>query len=333
MKISCADSAAAGRQAGSRFIAKRADRSSVPPELRPCAPSNQAPQESFVPAPVEARKAPESAKSFWHKAGTGMMATMSLLGVVGLAGCGQAPPPSEGVQTSWTTDLTYQWMSTEQEVQLGESVAAQVEAEYGVWNNQAAQARIDRLAARLTPHSVRSDINYEFKLLDSPVVNAMAVPGGKIYVTRGLYERYQNDEQLLFVMGHEMGHIEHRHSIRQLGKQALIDIAIRLTLDPGDNSEFMARIGEQILNNRISQSDEHESDHAGQAHLIQMGINPWQAVRAMEILAEGHSHQPEIVTEILGSHPPNRQRVEALVKGAEGFEMPEGLQLEHQPQQ
>jgi predicted Zn-dependent protease len=255
--------------------------------------------------------------------GMGLMAALSLAGaLMGTVGC-TPQPPSEGPETSFSAELTYYYMSAEQEVELGKAVTARLEAQTPLWNNPQAQKRVDRLAERLVPHSMRDDIEYSFKLLDTDMVNAMAAPGGTIYITRGLYDRFEKDEYLLFIMGHEMGHVEQRHSIAQMGKGALLDLGIRLTTDRGDNAETVGRIAEKFVNNKVSQSDEHESDRTGQAHLIQMGINPWHAVDAMKLLAQGtEGMEPEIITEIFGSHPPSAERVEELAKGAEGYERP-----------
>ncbi|MGE0492403.1 MAG: M48 family metallopeptidase [Vulcanimicrobiota bacterium] len=290
----------------------------APPRAHSAQP-DEPPQETYVPSPAVAAPEPRS-KSLLGRGGAGLLAALSLAGgLVGLTGCSPSPP-SEGPKTSVSTDLSYYYMSTEAEQQLGQRVVANIESKVPLWPNAQAQQRLDRLAARLTPFSLRHDLDYTFKLLDSPEVNAMAAPGGTIYVTRGLYERFQKDEHLLFILGHEMGHVEHRHSIKQLGKATLLDIVVQLTTDSRDSSGTLGRAVEAILNNKISQSDEHESDRTGQAHLIQMGINPWHAVDAMKLLSDGHEAEPAIVTEIFGSHPPTAERVQELTKGASDYE-------------
>ncbi|MCA9794103.1 MAG: M48 family metallopeptidase [Candidatus Eremiobacteraeota bacterium] len=289
----------------------------APPRAHGAEP--EIPQETYVPSPASVAVEPRP-RSLFHRSGAGLLAALSLAGgLVGLTGCSPSPP-SEGPKTSVSTELTYYYMSTEAEQQLGQRVVANIESKAPLWHNAEAQQRLDQLAARLTPFSLRQDLHYTFKLLDTPEVNAMAAPGGTIYVTRGLYERFHKDEHLLFILGHEMGHVEHRHSIKQLGKATLLDIVVGLTTDSRDNSGTIGRAVEAILNNKISQSDEHEADRTGQAHLIQMGINPWHAVDAMKLLAEGQEAEPAIITEIFGSHPPTAERVAELTKGASGYE-------------
>lgn len=289
-----------------------------PPRLRE--PQESLPEQTDS-VDLSAARAGERNPSLARRSGMGMMAALSLAGaLVGVAGC-TPPPPSQPPEQSFSAEVSYMYMSAESEAELGKEVVRRLEAETPLWRNTSAQARVDRLAQRLIPHSVRDDVEYTFKLLDTDMVNAMAAPGGTIYITRGLYERFDQDEHLLFIMGHEMGHVEQRHSIAQMGKSALIDLGIRLTTDRGDNGETLGRVAESIVNNKISQHDEHESDRMGQSHLIQMGINPWHAVDAMKLLTKGtEGMEPEILTEIFGSHPPTTERVEELAKGAQGFE-------------
>lgn len=252
----------------------------------------------------------------------GLLAALSLSGVaLGLAGCGGSPPtPPDQVQTQTTgTRLSYAMISTEQEVALGKQVAAQVEKETPLWSNAAAQQRIDSLGQRLARFSSRTDITYTFKLLDTPTVNAMAVPGGTIYVTRGLYEDYADDAELAFVMGHELGHVEQRHSIKQMEKMSLIDLAVRIaTRGKGNTVQLGAGVAEKLLANQFSQADEAEADRLGQHHLRQLGYDPSKAVSAMERLSSltGSGEHSHINTRIFGDHPPTQDRIEALRKGA-----------------
>ncbi|MFN8612073.1 MAG: M48 family metalloprotease, partial [Vulcanimicrobiota bacterium] len=169
-------------------------------------------------------EAPPSQVKPDHRIGKGLLTALGLAGVAtGLAGCGQQPPNQAQVQTQ-STKLSYNFMSVEQEKQLGDQVAARIEQETPIWHNAEAQARIERIGRQLSGDSSRNDITYTFKLLDTPSINAMALPGGHVYVTRGLYENYKDDGELMFVMGHEFGHVEQRHSIKQLEKASLVDL-------------------------------------------------------------------------------------------------------------
>ncbi|MBI3927934.1 MAG: M48 family metalloprotease [Armatimonadetes bacterium] len=284
-------------------------------------PADQAPRDLYIPGAVE--EAPPR-RSLARTAGLGLMAALSLAGVVGLTGCSPDPGTVEQPRSSWGTDLSYLLMSTQDEVALGRQVTARIESQVPLWNNPAAQQRLDRLSARLVKDTSRQDITFRFKLLDSDVVNAMAAPGGTIYVTRGLYESFTDDNELMFILGHEMGHIEARHTVKQMGKSLVLEWAARWVAgDRGEAARIASSVAEMVLNNRVSQADEMESDRIGQKHLVSLGINPWHGVRSMERLQSlGGDQQPEIVTEIFGSHPPTRERIEALRQGAQGHPEP-----------
>lgn len=288
-----------------------------------------APAQPSVAIDLYAPQAPEAppatpSKGLARSAGLGLIAALSLAGLIGLTGCGQDPGTAEAPGSSWGTELSYVFMSAEDEVALGRQVTASIESQVPLWKDAAAQQRIDRLSKRLVEDSSRQDITFTFKLLDSDTVNAMAAPGGTIYVTRGLYENFSEDNELLFILGHEMGHIEARHSVKQMGKAAGLEWAARwISRDHGDAARIASQVTEAILNNRISQSDEMESDRIGQQHLKNLDVNPWYGVWSMERLGALNGDQdPEILTEIFGSHPPTRERVEALREGAQGHPEP-----------
>ena len=252
---------------------------------------------------------------------SGLLAALSVAGLAtGLAGCTPAPPNQAQVQVqSTSTKLSYAYMSAAEEIELGKQVAARVEKETPLWHNPAAQQRVQAIGQRLASDSSRSDIQYTFKLLDTPAVNAMALPGGTVYVTRGLYENYPDDGELMFVMGHEFGHVEQRHSIKQLEKSTLVDILGRaVSHGRGQTSQVLVGLGEKLLSNQFSQSDESEADRIGQAHLVHLGIDPHKAVTAMERLGQltGSGQSSRVTSLIFSDHPPTQDRIEALRQGA-----------------
>lgn len=274
------------------------------------------PQDTFTPTAVAA-EAPEDRGpriAGWKRAGMGLMAALSMAGMAaGLAGCSD-PAPSTPPSSTVGTDLSYYLMSTQDEVALGQRVAAQIEREVPLWKDPAAQARLDRLAAQLTPHSTRQDITYTFKLLDTDAVNAMAAPGGPIYVTRGMMEFFQDDGELQFILGHEMGHIEQRHAVKEMGRERILDWVAEKVVGNGSRAaEVVGDVAERLLGNQFNQEDELESDRLGQRHLVQVGRSPWVGVRALERMQSlTEAHGSDVANEILSTHPPTRARVEAL---------------------
>jgi len=245
---------------------------------------------------------------------------LAALGVVGVAagfqGCNS--PSQAQIQIQSLPSQT--WVSTSNEVELGKQVARALEKETPLWNNPQAQQRLERLGHRLVEGSSRPDLPYTFKLLDTEAVNAMAIPGGTIYATRGLMENFTDDGELAFVLGHELAHVEQRHSmdvlVRTLGRRAL---TLPLHFRQWPIARAALEAGDQLVANRYSQAAESEADRLGQEHLVRIGIDPQKAVQAMQHLRSlNHSKDvPVKLEQIFSDHPPTQQREQALRKWAQ----------------
>src|SRR5205085_882663 len=112
------------------------------------------------------------------------------------------------------------------ERELGKSVASEIEKEYGVVDDPIVSGWVDRLGKRLASVSGRTDVKYSFKVLDADDVNAVAAPGGFIFVNRGTLRFVKSEDELASVLGHEVGHVAGKHAIKQLGAQVLGTLAL-----------------------------------------------------------------------------------------------------------
>ena len=106
-------------------------------------------------------------------------------------------------------------MSEAQEIAMGKEADPQIIAQFGLYDNKALQDFITQKGKQLAAISHRPNLNYEFKILDSDVLNAFATPGGYVYFTRGIMAYFNNEAQFAGVLGHETGHITARHSVAQ----------------------------------------------------------------------------------------------------------------------
>ncbi|MBT9589189.1 M48 family metalloprotease [bacterium] len=250
------------------------------------------------------------------RVGAAFLLGISVAGVV--TGCSPSPPQAL-VQVQVKSPPSQTWISTADEVELGKQVSQAVEKEMPLWHNPQAQQRLNKIGQRLAQTSTRHDLEYRFKLLDSDLVNAMAVPGGTMYATRALMEKFPDDDQLAFVLGHELAHVEQRHSISKLTQTMLRRVlTLPLQFRSWPISRAALQAGDQLIGNRFSQAAESEADRLGQQHLIQIGIDPHKAVDAMERLRSvqaGHDI-PLKLEQIFSDHPPTQQRVDALRQGA-----------------
>jgi len=115
-------------------------------------------------------------------------------------------------------------VSEEQEISLGQSSDPQIVQMYGVYDDPKIQEFIANLGQQMAKVSHRPNLAYEFKVMDSPVINAFAVPGGYVYFTRGILAYLNNEAEFAGVLGHEIGHITARHSAQQMSKQQLAQV-------------------------------------------------------------------------------------------------------------
>jgi len=167
-------------------------------------------------------------------------------------------------------------MSEAQEIQMGRDYDPQVMATFGEYKNDALLAFIKSKGTEMGKISHRPNLVYNFKVLDSPVVNAFAVPGGYIYVTRGILAQLNNEAELMGVIGHEMGHVTARHSASQQTKQQLGQLVLiggMLASERFAQYAQQAMQGMQLLFLKFSRDDEREADRLGVQYMSLIGYD------------------------------------------------------------
>lgn len=167
-------------------------------------------------------------------------------------------------------------ISESQEIQMGEQYDPQVVAEFGVYEDQAIQQFLSQKGQAMARVSERPELPWTFKLLDSPVVNAFAVPGGKVYFTRGIMAHFNNEAQFAGVLGHEIGHVTARHSVQQQSKAVLYQglliggmIAVPELASMGES----AMQGLQLLFLKFGRDAESQSDELGVKYSTKIGYD------------------------------------------------------------
>ncbi len=227
-------------------------------------------------------------------------------------------------------------MTADQEKALGLQAAPKMAAQMGGWldpkTSPAARA-VAAVGQRLAERSEASKSPYTgnfhyFLLNDTATLNAFALPGGQIFITRALYDKLKTESELAGVLGHETGHVIGRHSAEQMAKGQLGQTLVVATGvgASGDRNGQMATIAammaNQMLSLKYSRGDESEADAFGVKYMSQAGYDPRGILRVMQVLQEASKggRQPEFMS----SHPDpgNRlQRLEELIK--QGF--PNGI--------
>ncbi len=209
-----------------------------------------------------------------------------------------------------------QW-SQEQEVQLGIQSAPQMAQQHGgLHPDQEAQAFLDRVGARLVDGTSAESAGYPFDfhlLADDKTVNAFALPGGQCFITAALYGRLQDEDQLAGVIGHEIGHVIHRHGAERMAKTGFIQGLIQSVMlgSGGDYTMMqMANMIGQYTSMKYGRDQELESDDWGVRLMIEAGYNPEKLIDVMDILEEasGGSRVPEFQS----THPSPENRREMI---------------------
>lgn len=206
-------------------------------------------------------------------------------------------------------------ISTEQEIQMGAQAAAQFEQKYGVVNDPATVGRLNRVGQRLIQNAQRKDLPWRFRVINVDAFNAVAFPGGFVYATKGLMQGL-TDEELAFVVGHEIGHADLRHSVKQienaqLRRLGLIAIAAGATggnVDRG--TATLVQLTDTVIGSQYSQAAESEADRYGMRLMAKGGYDPAFALAALQKLAaQSGGGTPDFLNTFLGSHPLTKDRI------------------------
>jgi beta-barrel assembly-enhancing protease len=221
-----------------------------------------------------------------------------------------------------TGETQYIDITPEQEIALGLEAAPQMAAEFGGLDESAAdQAMVDEIGNRIVLSSPAgsSPYQFEFHLLDDDqTINAFALPGGQIFITRALYDKLQTEGELAGVLGHEIGHVVARHSAEHIAKakltEGLTGAAVIAAYDPENPSsasraQIAILIG-QLITLRYGREDELESDYLGVCFINDSGYDPNELVRVMEVLASAQTGDRP--PEFFSTHPDPGNRIERI---------------------
>lgn len=217
-------------------------------------------------------------------------------------------------------------LSVEQEKVLGLEAAPEMAREMGGLLDPAsdpAARMVDEVGARVVrgSNAARSPYadSFDFHLLeDRTTVNAFALPGGQIFITKGLYDRLKSEGQLAGVLGHEAGHVVHRHAAEHLAKGqlgAMLAQAVGVAADDGQGGgqrgAMLAAMVGQVVQLKYGRGDETESDRYGIDAMAEAGYDPRAMLAVMEVLrqaGEGAQRPPEF----LSSHPLPETRLKEM---------------------
>ena len=245
--------------------------------------------------------------------------------LMGAVGCAQNP----------VTGLNdFVLLSEDNELNIGRTGHPKIIAEYGRYQDEAMQIYVQTIGERLAKVSHRQDLIYHFTVLDSAVINAFALPGGYIYITRGLMAYLNSEAELAAVLGHEIGHVTARHGIRQqsAAQAANLSYTIGSILLPelrGGGSQDLFNTMSGALLSGYGRKQELESDGLGAQYLARSGYAPTAMLDVISILknqssfAKAQAKQQGFESQgyhgLFASHPDNDTRLKNVVSTANQY--------------
>ncbi len=205
-------------------------------------------------------------------------------------------------------------MSESQEIALGQESHPEVLSEFGRVENEELQKYFARIGSDLARASHRPNLDWHFTVVDSPVVNAFAVPGGFIYLTRGILAHMNNEAELAAVLGHEIGHVTARHSVTQISQGQLFNVG--LGLGSIFSSRFrqvggLAQMGLEVLMLKYSRDHERQADQLGLQYMAKRGYDPVQMSKFFEVFSLMNEESGHSVPNWLATHPTTPDRIRA----------------------
>jgi predicted Zn-dependent protease len=208
-------------------------------------------------------------------------------------------------------------VSTQQEVEMGQSYVQQINQQLPIVQDPELNRYINVLGDSIARLTSRTDLpDWHFYIVDSKEVNAFAVPGGFVYVNRGLIERTTKMDQLAGVLGHEIGHVVRRHSIKQMQQQQGANIGVTLacvltSVCNNQAGQAAIQVGGTALFAKFSRGDEAEADEEGVRNTIRAGISPNGIPEMFQILIDERQSNPSSVEGWFATHPLEEDRIAA----------------------
>ncbi|NND60987.1 MAG: M48 family metalloprotease [Gammaproteobacteria bacterium] len=236
-----------------------------------------------------------------------------------LAACGTNPVTGE-------KDLIL--MSEEREIAIGRQYHQQIMQEYKIYEDRDLQSYVQAIGERLAANSHRPQLTYHFTLLDSEEINAFALPGGYIYITRGLMAYLNNEAELAAVLGHEIGHVTARHAARKHSRGLLSGVASTAATVLTGSREVgsLTNIAGGALVSGYGRNLELEADGLGAEYLARAGYLPESMIDVVRVLkaqetfeierAEVESRSPRVYHGVMSTHPDNDKRLREVIDAA-----------------
>lgn len=209
-------------------------------------------------------------------------------------------------------------VSEGQEIQMGREADPQIVAQMGLYPDSSVQRYVREIGLRLAAESERPDLPWTFRVLDDPTVNAFALPGGFIYITRGILTHLTSEAELAGVLGHEIGHVTARHSASQMSRAQLAQLGLGVGMIFSETVRDYGGLASQslgLLFLKFGRDDESQADELGIRYMTREGYDPRELAGVMRMLSRtsqlnsGGGRVPEW----LSTHPDPANRSESIL--------------------
>ncbi len=227
-----------------------------------------------------------------------------------IAGCATVYNPATGRKEVIFIDKQSQ-------IAIGTEMAKKLEKEYPLYENARETEYVNRIGQKVARAGDRPNLAYHFKILDIKEVNAFALPGGFVYVTKGLLD-IANKDELAAVLGHEIGHIAARHGIKklqtQLGYSFLSALIFRGNNYKDVGIERASDTAFNLISLGYSREDEFQADQLGTLYSYRAGYGLQGMLNFLKKLKKMEKQEPSLLKDFLSTHPPTSERIKAVEK-------------------
>lgn len=226
-----------------------------------------------------------------------------------------------------------QVISTAQEIRIGQQAAAELESEIPVSFDPGLTAFVTGVGMRLVAGAERRDLPWTFKILNTDRVNAISLPGGFIYVTRGMLSFVRSADELAFVLAHEIAHVDRRHHVAIIQRDFFFTLVLQMIFGGSPNNAQIGNLVRVLVNRGFSREAEFEADIAGTTLAHRTGFNAAAGLTFMERMREAEGRDPSRVEVFFSTHPGLADRVVRVRDHLRrlGYRVASGLRLAQNP--
>lgn len=215
--------------------------------------------------------------------------------------------------------------SLEQEVEIGRAISGRLLGAHNLMTDTNLQQYVNKVGRWVASQSERSELQWQFGVIDADSINAFSAPGGYIFLTKGLYQLLNSEAELAAVLAHEIGHVVQKHQLKILKKSALIHfgrLLVESTLDQKQSSMAMNNLvgyGAEMLSRGLDKKAEFDADKIGVVLTARAGYNAYALPIVLQEIGHAGMNNQSDVRLMFKTHPHPNERLDKLAPAMEGF--------------